>query len=339
MSFKTKGGVASMPLTGMLGHFAGLRGASGYGASSTAEQVAGDWDGSGKTVLITGANTGLGLECARVLASRGAEVVIAVRDAAKGAAAAGKIRSRHPEARVSVLPLDLASLESVKAAAEEFKSAGRQLHILVLNAGVMACPFMRTADGHEMQFGTNHLGHFALVRHLEDALLSTARASGVPGRVVSLSSSAHFGPYAAEPIRSEADIDSEAGYSPWQAYGQSKLCNVLLARELHKRWKAEGKPLLAYACHPGVIPSSELFRHSKLPWVVQAPLLMALSPVFKSIAQGAATQTYLATSKDAAALSGEYFADVNLSPSSAPSHDVALSARLWEMSERMCGFA
>jgi hypothetical protein len=199
------------------------------------------------------------------------------------------------------------------------------------------------------QFPPTHplhsLGHFALVHHLQDTLLSTARASGQPGRVVSLSSSAHFGPYSPSPIRPEAEIDSKQGYSPWPAYGQSKLCNVLLARcgrrarvgsgqrgaereqrggadpgrcsraphdaamrpaaswraaarrhaspklnplprrpaasELHKRWSAQGLPLVAVACHPGVIPASELFRHITLPWLIQAPLQMALTPFFK----------------------------------------------------------
>jgi NAD(P)-dependent dehydrogenase (short-subunit alcohol dehydrogenase family) len=209
--------------------------------------------------------------------------VLAARDTAKAEAAAEQVRAKAaPGAKVSVLKLDLASLASVKAAAEEFKAGGQPLHVLMLNAGVMACPFQRTADGHEMQFGTNQLrqlvgrwsayclfaycvcatrvlgatpsyknphthktvltpshhhhhpgslGHFALVRHLQDALVDTARASGAPGRVVVLASSAHFGPYPdPKPVRDEAAIDSPEGYSAWAAYGQSKLCNVLFAR-------------------------------------------------------------------------------------------------------------
>lgn len=156
---------------------------------------------------------------------------------------------------------------------------------------------------------------------------------------MSLSSSAHFGPYVPDPLRAEGDIDSPEGYSPWPAYGQSKLCNVLLARELQRRWSEQRAPMLAVACHPGVIPYSDLFRHvNLLPRPLQDGLQMLATPLFKSIAQGAATQTYLATAKDVEALGGEYFADCNLSPSSPASHDAKLARGLWEMSERMCGF-
>ncbi|KAI8473320.1 MAG: short-chain dehydrogenase/reductase family protein [Monoraphidium minutum] len=337
--FSTKGGVSASPMTGLPWHLLGSRGASGFGASSTAEEVAAGWDGSGKTVLITGAGTGLGLESARVLAARGAEVVIAVRDAAKGNAAAASIKAQVPGARVGVLALDLASLESVKDCATAFAASGRPLHVLMLNAGVMACPFALTKDGHEMQFGTNHLGHHALVHHLQPALEATAAASGEPGRVIVLSSSAHFGPYMPEGVRQEDTIDSPEGYSQWGSYGQSKLCNALFARELHRRWSAAGLPLVAVACHPGVIPASELFRHITLPWPVHQAASLALRPFFKSLAQGAATQTYLATAAAVPSLSGEYFADCNLSPSSPLSHDMGLAARLWAMSDKMCGFA
>ncbi|KIY95690.1 hypothetical protein MNEG_12271 [Monoraphidium neglectum] len=204
--FSVKGGTASSPMTGLPGYILGSAGPSGFGASSTADQSA------------------------RVLASRGAEVIIAARDPAKAAAAAGKIKAQHPSATVSTLQLDLSSLESVKAAAEQYVAGGKPLHVLMLNAGVMACPYGLTKDGHETQFGTNHLGHFALVHRLQGVLEATARSSGEPGRVVVLASSAHFGPYMPEGVRSEETIDSKEGYSPWGAYGQSKLCNVLFAR-------------------------------------------------------------------------------------------------------------
>lgn len=337
--FSSKGGVSASQLTGISGHLLGVPGPSGFGASSTAEQVAANWDGKGKTVLITGANTGLGQESARVLAARGADVVIAVRDTAKGAAVAEKIKAQHPGAAVSVLPLDLTSLASVEACARQFEGTGKPLHILMLNAGVMMCPFSLTKDGHEMQFGTNHLGHFALTHHLKDAMVATAKDCGHPGRVVSLASCAHWGTYPNEPLLPEDRIDGKEGYNQMYAYGQSKLCNVLFAREANRRWQEEGVPLVAVSCHPGVIPSSELFRHIAVPWFLDRPLRLALGPFFKSLGQGAATQTYLATSDEALKNGGEYFADCNLNPSSPAAHDMKLAERLWAMSERMCGFS
>jgi WW domain-containing oxidoreductase len=235
---------------------------------------------------------------------------------------------------------DLSSLASVKQFADAFKQTGKPCHVLICNAGIMACPFMRTTDGHEMQFGTNHLGHFMLVNELLPVLSDTGAKAGSKSRVVVLSSAAHFYPYKKAnggPVRFDK-IDSEEGYTAWEAYGQSKLCNVLFARELHSRLTAQGAPVTAVVCHPGAI-MTELGRHFEktLNPIARHLLLGAVSWVFKSIPQGAATEVYLATSPDIKG--GEYYADCNISPSTAASHDATIGKKLWELSEQMVAAA
>eukprot|EP00882_Tetradesmus_deserticola_P001513 GHRQ01001635.1.p1 GENE.GHRQ01001635.1~~GHRQ01001635.1.p1 ORF type:complete len:344 (+),score=122.34 GHRQ01001635.1:665-1696(+) len=336
MPYVTEGPTAETPRTDMIKHLTGGRGPSGYGSASTAENVAKDWDGTGKVVIITGSNTGLGKEAARALATRGAEVVMAVRDTARGEAAAKDIRMQHSNANIRVMACDLSCLASVRQFAANYKASGKPCHILINNAGVMACPYSLSAEKHEMQFATNHLGHFLLTTELLPVLISTAKQAGSHSRVVVLSSSAHFNTYkkqAGGPIRFDA-IDSPEGYDVWGAYGQSKLCNVLFARELHKRLTAEGAPVTSVVCHPGVI-MTELGRHiaKSISPVMMKLLLTTFSWVFKSIPQGAATEVYLATSPNIKG--GEYYADCNISPSTAASHDAELGRRLWELSEKM----
>ncbi|WIA37711.1 hypothetical protein OEZ86_014595 [Tetradesmus obliquus] len=336
MPYVTEGPTGEVAQTDMIKHLLGRKGPSGFGSASTAEKVAKNWDGSGKVVIITGSNTGLGKEAAMVLAARGAEVVMAVRDTTRGEAAAQDIRTKHPTANVKVMACDLSSLASVKDFAAAYKATGKPCHILIANAGVMACPFMLSAEKHEMQFATNHLGHFLLTQELLPLLSSTAKQAGSNSRVVVLSSAAHFNPYKKEaggPIRFDA-IDSPERYDVWGAYGQSKLCNVLFARELHKRLTAERAPVTAVVCHPGVI-MTELGRHFEktMSPVMRTVLPAAFSWAFKSIPQGAATEVYLATSP--AIKGGEYYADCNISPSTAASHDDELGRRLWQLSEKM----
>lgn len=197
-------------------------------------------DLAGRSMIVTGANSGIGLEAAKALVARGAQVTLAVRDTAKGAAAAEQIRAATPDARVEVAALDLADLSSVERFAAQWKqdhSLG--LDVLINNAGVMAIPRRVTADGFEMQLGTNHLGHFALTGQLVDALKPD-------GRVVTVSSGAHrFGKMDFD------DLQSAHSYSKWGAYGQSKLANILFALELHRRAEAADVALRSTAVHPG----------------------------------------------------------------------------------------
>ena len=199
-------------------------------------------DQSGRTAIVTGANTGLGYETARVLADRGARVVIAVRDTAKGDQAAAKIRAANPKADLQVLELDLGSLQSVRTAAERIKTDHPRIDLLINNAGVMYPPKQTTADGFELQFGTNHLGHFALTGLLLENVLAVDNS-----RIVAVASIAH---------RIQAEIDFEdlqwerRPYNRVAAYGQSKLANLMFSYELNRR--LAGKPTLSVAAHPGI---------------------------------------------------------------------------------------
>ncbi|PRC45575.1 short-chain dehydrogenase, partial [Mycobacterium sp. ITM-2017-0098] len=200
-------------------------------------------DQSGRVAVVTGANTGIGYEAALVLAGRGAKVVIAVRNLDKGTKAVSALKQVHPGADVTVAELDLSSLASVRAAAEALKSALPRIDLLINNAGVMYPPKQTTADGFELQFGTNHLGHFAFTGLLLDNLLD------VPGsRVVTVASMAH---------RNLADIHFddlqwERKYNRVAAYGQSKLANLMFTYELQRRLAAKGAPTIAVAAHPGI---------------------------------------------------------------------------------------
>ena len=192
-------------------------------------------------VVVTGGNSGSGFEAALALAGKNAQVILAVRSVEKGEAAAERIRQQYPRAQVIVMALDLSDLSSVRAFAQNFLKLYERLDVLINNAGVMALPQRKTADGFEMQFGTNHLGHFALTGLLISALKKTSNA-----RVVTVSSGAHtFGDIHFD------DLQWEKKYQAWGAYGQSKLANLLFAYELQRRLEAAGSKVLSVGCHPG----------------------------------------------------------------------------------------
>lgn len=290
----------------------------------TAEDIP---DQSGRTAVITGANTGLGYETARALVAHGARVVLAVRNLDKGKAAADLIARRYPGADVSVQELDLTSLTSIESAAESLKGAEDRIDLLINNAGVMTTPKSTTKDGFELQFGTNHLGHFAFTGRLLDRLLET------PGsRVVTVSSTGHR--FARSGVRFD-DLHSERRYNRLRAYGQSKLANLLFTYELQRR--LAGHPTTALAAHPGA-SSSELTRH--LPGVIQR----VFAPLAQSADMGALPTLRAAT--DPAALGGRYYGPGGLFElqghpkvvaSSDRSHDVDAQARLWSVSEELTG--
>jgi len=283
-------------------------------------------DQSGRIAVITGANTGLGYETAAALAANGAHVVLAVRNVEKGKQAAARIGGD-----VSVVELDLTSLASARTAADELKSRFDHLDLLVNNAGVMTTPKSTTADGFELQFGTNHLGHFALTGLLVDHL------ADVPGaRVVTVSSNGHK---LLADIHFD-DLQWERGYNRVRAYGQSKLANLLFTYELQRRL-ADGHPAVAVAAHPG-FSSTELGRN--LPDVMQ-PAVNALGPLLgQSPAMGALPTLRAAT--DPGVLGGQYFGPDGFGEqrgypkvvaSSEKSHDLAMQRRLWAVSEELTG--
>jgi NAD(P)-dependent dehydrogenase (short-subunit alcohol dehydrogenase family) len=297
-------------------------------------------DQSGRIAVVTGSNTGIGYHTAAVLAYTGAHVVLAVRNLEKGNAALARIVAADPKADVTLQELDLSSLDSVRAAAKALRSAYGRIDLLINNAGVMYTPKRLTADGFEMQFGTNHLGHFALTGLLLDNLLPV-RGS----RVVTVSSTGHR-------IRAAIHFDDlqwEHSYDRIAAYGQSKLANLLFTYELQRRlgtWalnnsEMDKEPTIATAAHPG-ISDTELTRN--LPAVLR-PAAAFLGPVlFQSAAMGALPTLRAAT--DPHVEGGQYYGPdgfaqqrgrPKLVSSSAQSHDEDLQRRLWTVSEELTG--
>ena len=293
--------------------------------------TAGDMpDQTGRIAVITGANTGLGLETAKALAEHGASVVLAVRNLDKGKAAAARITADHHGADVTVQQLDLSSLASVREAADAVRRSHARIDLLINNAGVMYTPRSTTADGFELQFGTNHLGHFAFTGLLLDRLLAVACS-----RVVTVSSVAHR-------IRARIDFDdlqSERGYNRVAAYGRSKLANLMFTYELQRRLASAGSTTVAVAAHPG-LSNTELVRDSPR-------VLRALNAVFGPyVAQGAAMGALptLRAATDPSVLGGQYYGPGRLRElrghpevveSSRQSHDADIQRRLWAVSEEL----
>src|SRR6516164_8572063 len=281
----------------------------------------------GRLAVVTGANTGLGFETARVLAARGASVVLAGRDTEKGKAAAARIAGTAPGADVTVQPLDLASLDSIRAAAAELRASHPRIDLLINNAGVMFPPRQATRDGFELQFGTNHLGPFALTGLLLPQMLP------VPGsRVVTVSSLAHR-------LRARinfGDLQSERSYRRVAAYSQSKLANLMFTCELARRLAGAGTTI-AVAAHPG-LASTELTRNSS---AASAALARLIS---QKPAMGALPVLRAATAPGV--LGGRYYGPgrllgtrgyPELAESSGQSHDTAIQRRLWTVSEELTG--
>jgi len=269
---------------------------------------------AGRTFLVTGANAGIGCATAQHLAARGGRVYLACRSREKGEAAAAAIAAAAGSDQVQALRLDLADLASVRQFAKEFLALGEPLHVLINNAGVAGVRG-RTADGFELHFGINHLGHFALTQ----ALLPLLRESA-PARIVSVASEAH---YQAKGINFEALRHRTKGITGLPEYAVSKLCNVLFAAELGRRLAGTG--VSTYSLHPGVV-ASEIWR--RVPWPARQIMIRRML----TIEQGARTSLYCATSDDVAGASGKYYDSCR---ETEPSKLVTpeLAARVWEYSE------
>ncbi|XP_034929600.1 short-chain dehydrogenase TIC 32, chloroplastic-like [Populus alba] len=312
--------------------FFNRNGSSGFSSSSTAEEVTRGVDASGLTAIVTGASSGIGTETARVLALRGVHVIMGVRNMASGREVKDALVREIPAAKVDVMELDLSSLASVRKFASEFNSSGRPLNLLINNAGIMATPFMLSKDNIELQFATNHLGHFLLTNLLLDTMKKTARESDIEGRIVNVSSEFHRYPYP-EGIRFD-NINDQSGYKRFLAYGQSKLANVLHANELTRRFKEDGVNITANSLHPGVI-ATNLFRHNTS-LATDNPIRVFLKSlaglVLKNVQQGAATTCYVALNPQVKGVSGEYFSGCNLAAACSESRDAQLAKKLWDFS-------
>jgi NAD(P)-dependent dehydrogenase (short-subunit alcohol dehydrogenase family) len=303
-----------------------------FGARSTAAEVIDGVDLTGRCAVVTGAASGIGVETARALAGAGADVVLAVRDVEAGRRTAAEIVAQNADARVSVARLDLADQASV---AEFIAPWEGPLHILVNNAGLMASPLMRTPQGWEMQFATNHLGHFALALGLHDALASAGDA-----RVVSVSSSAHLG----SPIVFDDVQFNVREYTPWAAYAQSKTANVLFAVEASKRWAEDG--ITVNALMPGAIRTrlQRYVSEEELDRLRRAS--GSAAPDWKTPEQGAATSVLLASSPLLDGVGGRYFEDCNEAEPNQPGTRRGVAAhaldpedasRLWDVSSELLG--
>ena len=286
-------------------------------------------DQRGRTALVTGANSGLGLHTSIALAARGARVLMACRDAGRAQAALRRVRTEAPGADVELVSLDLASLASIEEAAADVTARTPALDLLVDNAGVMAPPRTTTADGFELQLGINHLGHFALTGRLLPLLLAAAAP-----RVVVVSSGAHrMGRIDFD------DLQSERSYSRWGAYGQSKLANLLFVRELDRR--AAATPLLAAAAHPGYAATN--LQSGQGSFLLEAFMRVGNAIVAQSDAAGAWPSLYAATMPDVRR--GDYWgpalAEVRGTPKrvgrARTAQDDVVARRLWEESERLTG--
>lgn len=310
--------------------------ARNFGFSSTADEVISGLDLSGKTAVVTGASGGLGAETARALASAGAAVTLACRDTAKGQAAAKSIKESTGNAAVRVSHLELIDHSSIRAFADDLGETYDALNILINNAGVMASPLTRSPQGWELQFATNHLGHFLLTN-----LLVPLLEAGAPSRVVCLSSAGH--------ARSPVDFDDlhfqNKEYDKWLAYGQSKTANALFAVALDRRLAQRG--VRAFAVHPGAIPT-ELGRHMSKEDIVEIGERVATTAGgFKDVAAGAATSVWAATAPELDGRGGLYLEDC---AESAPAGtdgittgyrsyamSPKLAERLWRVSEELVG--
>jgi NAD(P)-dependent dehydrogenase (short-subunit alcohol dehydrogenase family) len=282
---------------------------------------------TGQTVLVTGANNGIGKETAIALAKMGAGVVITSRDRAKGEAARAEAVERSGNQNVELMIADFASLESIRQLASDFKVSHSRLDVLVNNAGAYNARRSETSDGFETTFGVNHLGYFLLTNLLLDTLKASA-----PSRIVNVSSRAH--------LRSAMDFDdlnSERGYSGMTVYGRSKLANVLFTYELARR--LEGTGVMANCLHPGVVLTGFGANNSGLVKLGFEIFHAIGKPFALSPEEGARTSVYLASSPEVEGVTGKYFASSKEAQSNDASHDVEAQRRLWSESERMVGLA
>jgi NAD(P)-dependent dehydrogenase (short-subunit alcohol dehydrogenase family) len=307
---------------------------SAFGAKTTTDEALDGIDLTGKTVLITGGTSGLGAETARAMASKGADVTITARTEAKGQATVDHIKTSTGKI-VSVEALELGSVKSIRAFAERINSSDRKIDILINNAGIMACPEGTTEDGFEMQFGTNHLGHFLMT-----CLITRSLTDG--GRVVVLSSSAH---QMSDVMFDDIDMKT-GGYDRWKSYGQSKSANALFAVELNRRLATRN--IEVFSVHPGVIGTG-LTKHLRIrDFLMFIPLMLTGAVKRKSVPAGAATQCFAGTALEIAGQGGRFLADCKIAEISPEKKndmtvvwphaiDPEAAKRLWSVSAGLLG--
>ncbi|RZC86189.1 hypothetical protein C5167_007375 [Papaver somniferum] len=313
-----------------MGHWYSKFGSSGFNSSSTAEHVTEGIDAIGLTAIVTGATSGIGTEIARVLALKGVKVIIPSRDLKNGLKIKEMILQENPKAKLDVMEMDLTSIKSITSFTQSFISSKQPLNILINNAGIFACPFQLSKDGIELHFATNHLGHFLLTKLLMDELKTTAKKTGIEGRIVNVSSTAHS--YSKEDSLLDLEIINDpTKYKKYDAYCRSKLANVLHANELARILQEEEANVTANSLHPGII-ATNIFRFMNFRGIMWHVLAVISMPFRKSIPQGASTICYLALHPDLKGVTGKYFSDCKETLSSPQARDIDLGKRLWEFS-------
>lgn len=311
----------------------GSPGSSGFGSKSTAEEVTETSPDLGKiTAIITGATSGIGAETARVLAMRGARVVIPARSLKAGKEIKDRITGEFHGSKIIVLPLDLSSLSSVRSFVDEFLSLRLPLNLLINNAGKYSHSYGLSEDGIEMTFATNYLGHFLLTNLLMAKMAETARYTGIQGRIINVSSGIHAW-FSGDCLRYLDLITSKKiPYNATKAYALSKLANLLHTMALAEKLKELGANVTANCVHPGIVRTR--LTRDREGFLTDLAFFMA-SKLLKTIPQAAATACYVAVSPSVAGLTGKYFADCNLAPPSPTAGCLHAAAQLWSASEMM----
>ncbi|GFP89324.1 short-chain dehydrogenase tic 32 chloroplastic [Phtheirospermum japonicum] len=311
----------------------GTAGASGFSSKSTAEQVTDVClDLRRITAVITGATSGIGAETARVMAKRGARLVLPARSLKAAEETKARILSEFPESEIVVMGLDLSSLDSVRRFVAEFESLNLPLNLLINNAGKFSYDHAISEDGVEMTFATNYLGHFLLTKLLLKKMIETAKTSGVQGRIVNVSSSIHSW-FSGDMIRYLGLITkNKSEYDGTRAYALSKLANVLHTKELARRLREMKANVTVNCVHPGIV-RTRLTRDRE--GLITDLVFLLASKLLKTIPQAAATTCYVGTNPRLANVSGKYFSDCNEASTSKLGSSFAEAAKLWAASEMM----
>ncbi|XP_019169364.1 PREDICTED: short-chain dehydrogenase TIC 32, chloroplastic-like [Ipomoea nil] len=320
-------------MLGTVRYLIGSAGASGFGSKSTAEEVTELCpDLRSITAIITGGTSGIGAETARVLAKRGARLILPARSMKTAEETKCRILSESPEAEILAMALDLSSLASVRSFVAEFESLNLPLNLLINNAGKFTHKHATSEDGIEMTFATNYLGHFLLTKLLLKKMTETAKQTGVQGRIVNVSSGIHSW-FSGDPIRYLRLItNNKSQYDATRAYALSKLANVLHTKELAQRLKRTGANLTANCVHPGIV-RTRLTRERE--GLITDLVFFLTSKFLKTIPQAAATTCYVATDPRLENVSGKYFADCNEASTSKMGSNLTEAARMWLASDKL----
>ncbi|XP_073042213.1 short-chain dehydrogenase TIC 32 A, chloroplastic [Primulina eburnea] len=318
-----------------LRYLAGIAGPSGYGSKTTAEEIARDCCGSMPadsqlTAIVTGATSGIGAETARVLAKKGVKIIIPARNLRKAEIVKENIRKENPESEVTIMEIDLSSFSSIQTFCSDFLSSRSPLHILINNAGKYSHKLEFSEDKFELTFATNYLGHFVLTEMLLGKMVETASETGIQGRIVNVTSVIHSWVKTSDFCFTE--LLNPKSYNGTLAYAQSKLANILHAKELARQLKARHANVTINAVHPGIV-KTEIVRDYR--GFFTDSLYFMASKLLKSISQGAATTCYVALSPHIACLSGRYFVDCNESRCSDLANDEIEARKLWNQTRAL----